>query len=80
MNAIQISARDQKVLSILRCAYHPLAVREISRKIHPRTAIRNAATIRASLNRLLGLGLVRQLSNPGHVGVWTVSEKGGIRV
>lgn len=77
---MQISARDQKVLSILRCTYHPLAVREISRKVYPRTAIRNTATIRASLSRLRSLGLVRQLSRPGNVGFWTVSAKEGIRI
>jgi len=73
---MQISARDQKVLSILRCTYHPLAVREISRKISQRHAIRNTATIRASLSRLRSLGLVRQLSRPGDVGFWTISAKG----
>ncbi len=76
MSAILISNRDKKVLSTLQSAYHPLAVREISRKISQRHAIRNTATIRASLSRLRAFGLVRQLSRPGNVGFWTVSAKG----
>lgn len=71
---IQISKRDQQVLAVLRGAAYPLSVREISRAIFKYNAIRNSVPTRASLNRLLRLGMVDRLY-AGNVGFWIVPKR-----